>query len=457
MKLFRILTAAIAAVFTLVSFSMSVANAAGTYAISCKNQAYGMHLGSDYTQKAYVYNSALRGDAYGAGDPSGRINGGGLGLQYIIGDEYGEAYVGNDCLYAGAANTNGTAVVSGDVARLAVNAIVGAVSNRIDQAYASSAASTSVTGLSFTNQSDGVAMSANNLIGGLSLWADYGNSDFKNTQTYTSVRLNSMKYDGSASAYSVGVDKTFGKLLVGLVISNMDADLDTTFNSGTYKQDMDTMGIYLAYRTSVLQIDLGSGTGESDITTTRKDLGNDTTISGSTTADVEYTNARIAATFNRGRFTVMPSASWRTMDMDIAAFVDDRQDDIAGNIIGEDLLFSTGNATTSVEDDSIAARSVTSESIDIGMTVTANLGKLLPYLNLSYQSEDTTRGAYVTEAGTDEVNETMASDYTSAYHIGGGVNFNLNSHISGGIRLGTYHGREDWEEDYASGTVRVGF
>ena len=91
MKLLRILTAAIVAVTTVATFSLSAANAAGTYNISCKNQAYGMHLGSDYTQIAYVYNTALRGDAYGAGDPSGRLNGGGLQLQYLIGGEYGEA------------------------------------------------------------------------------------------------------------------------------------------------------------------------------------------------------------------------------------------------------------------------------------------------------------------------------------------------------------------------------
>ena len=49
---------------------------------------------------------------------------------------------------------------------MAVNAIVGAVSNRIDMAYAANSTGASATGLSFTNQSDGLAMSANNLVGG---------------------------------------------------------------------------------------------------------------------------------------------------------------------------------------------------------------------------------------------------------------------------------------------------
>jgi hypothetical protein len=76
-----------------------------------------------------------------------------------------EAYVGNDCIYSGSADTNGTAVVAADVARLAVNAIVGAVTNRIDMAYAANNSGASATGLSFTTQSDGIAMSANKIVG----------------------------------------------------------------------------------------------------------------------------------------------------------------------------------------------------------------------------------------------------------------------------------------------------
>ena len=148
MKLIKILAAVIFAATTISSFTMSAANAAGTYRISCKNDAYGMHLGSDYTNIAYVYNSAFTGDAYGVGGSQGE---GSLGLQYLIRGTAG-AYVGNDCVYSGSADTNGTAVVAGDVARLAVNAIVGAVSNRIDMAYAAKASSASATGsVSYTH------------------------------------------------------------------------------------------------------------------------------------------------------------------------------------------------------------------------------------------------------------------------------------------------------------------
>jgi hypothetical protein len=448
MKLKRILTVAIAAVMTLGMFSYNVANAAGTYSISCKNDAYGMHLGTDYTAAAYVYTGAANGLTSSTVQAD----------QYIIRGDQG-AYVGNDCLYAGSADTNGTAVVAGDVARLAVNAIVGAVSNRVNMAYAAGNSGASATGLSFTTQGDGVSMSANNLVGGLGLWADMGNTNIENTQTFTSVRLDSNRYDGDASSYSLGVDKSFGNALVGIVVSNLDTDFKTTFNDGTYKQNVDTYGLYAAYKTSVLTIDLGFGQGDSTIDTTRRDLGNDQTITGKTTADIEYSNARIAAQFSRGKFSIVPSVSYRTMSMDIAAFTDDRPNDVSGTVEGgEDTIFTADNATLTVTDDAIAARTVDSETMEAGINISANLGMMVPYINVSYATEDTTQASYKTEAGTDgSALDIAASNYSESYTVGGGINFMIGSNISGGVRAGMINGREDWEESYMSGNISLGF
>ena len=448
MKLKRILTVAIAAVMTLGMFSYNVANAAGTYSISCKNDAYGMHLGTDYTAAAYVYTGAANGLTSSTVQAD----------QYIIRGDQG-AYVGNDCLYAGSADTNGTAVVAGDVARLAVNAIVGAVSNRVNMAYAAGNSGASATGLSFTTQGDGVSMSANNLVGGLGLWADMGNTNIENTQTFTNVRLDSNRYDGDASSYSLGVDKSFGNALVGIVVSNLDTDFKTTFNDGTYKQNVDTYGLYAAYKTSVLTIDLGFGQGDSTIDTTRRDLGNDQTITGKTTADIEYSNARIAAQFSRGKFSIVPSVSYRTMSMDIAAFTDDRPNDVSGTVEGgEDTIFTADNATLTVTDDAIAARTVDSETMEAGINISANLGMMVPYINVSYATEDTTQASYKTEAGTDgSALDIAASNYSESYTIGGGINFMIGSNISGGVRAGMINGREDWEESYMSGNISLGF
>ena len=223
------------------------------------------------------------------------------------------------------------------------------------------------------------------------------------------------------------------------------------------EQDVSTMGLYIAYKTGMFQIDLGTGTGESDISTTRKDLGNDTIISGKTTADIDYQHARVAANFSRGRFTLVPSAAYRIMDVSIKAFTDDRADETL-TITGDQQLFSTGNSTTGVTDDAIAARSVTSETISLGMVLSANLGKLVPYVDISYDSEDTTAAVYKAEAGTDGNNsESKASDYNTSIRMGAGLNFMLGSHISGGLRAGQITGRDDWTESYMAGNISIGF
>jgi hypothetical protein len=324
-------------------------------------------------------------------------------------------------------------------------------------AYAAKNSGASATGLSFTTQADGFSMSANKILGGLSIWADMGSSSVKNTQTYTNVRLDSMNFDGDATSYSVGVDKAFGNALVGVLISNIDTDITTTFNGGTYKQEISTYGVYMAYKTGMIQIDLGTGTGDSDITTTRKDIGNDSVINGKTTADIEYTHARVAATFNRGKFTLVPSAAYRTMDVEIKAFTDDRADETL-TITGDGFLFSTNNDTTGVTDDAIAARSVTSETMSLGLLLSANLGKVVPYVDFSYDSEDTTAAVHKSEASTDGNNsELKVSDYGNSMRIGGGLNFMLGSHITGGVRAGQITGRDDWTESYMAGNISIGF
>ena len=72
----------------------------------------------------------------------------------------------------------------------------------------------------------------------------------------------------------------------------------------------------------MLTIDIGIGTGDSDINTERRDLGNDKTITGTTTGDVNYTNARVQMTFERGRFTITPRIAHKDIDISVDAFVE---------------------------------------------------------------------------------------------------------------------------------------
>ena len=91
-------------------------------------------------------------------------------------------YVGQDCLYSGAGLTNSSTIVSGDVARQAANAIVNAVNGRLMSAFAHNADTTAH--MSYTSNSNGIGMAANRLIGGLSIWTNYTDSDFDNDQNF---------------------------------------------------------------------------------------------------------------------------------------------------------------------------------------------------------------------------------------------------------------------------------
>jgi len=151
------------------------------------------------------------------------------------------------------------------------------------------------------------------------------------------------------------------------------------------------------------------------------------------------------------------------MTMDMKAFIDDRQDETKSSVSGNFLLFTEGqegNGNTSgltVTDDSISARSIESETMALGLNLSAQLGVLTPFVSMSYEAEDTTKAAYKSEQVSDEVSEKTATAYDSSYRVSAGVNFMLGSHIKGGIRMGKVTSRDDWEENYTAGSISIGF
>jgi hypothetical protein len=239
-----------------------------------------------------------------------------LGTDEVLGDSGGIAhYLGRDCLYAGAGLTNSAAIVAGDVARHAANAIVGSINQRIS--YAMSQNNDTAAHMTYTSNSNGIGMAANRIFGGASLWTNYTDSDFENDQTFASFRQDTNQYDGDASSLSVGVDKMFGNILVGAVMSSYDTDINTTANSGSYKADGDTYGIYAGINTGVLMLSAGFGLGEFDIDTDRLDMGTGTTriTASGVQADIEYYHLSAHAAISRGNLTMIPRLSYRNFDI----------------------------------------------------------------------------------------------------------------------------------------------
>ena len=172
----------------------------GLYGMSCTNAAYGTQNGSNYIDER-----------------EGLFTGYGF-------------YTGEDCVYSGAGRTNSSVIVGGEIARAAANSIIGAVSGRLSTAFGMN--SNTAAHMSYSSNGNGIGMAANHLVGGLSIWTNFSSSNFENDQTFTQVQIDSNAFDGDASAVSFGVDKRIGNLIIGIVGSGFDSDIDTTANSG---------------------------------------------------------------------------------------------------------------------------------------------------------------------------------------------------------------------------------
>ena len=115
-------------------------------------------------------------------------------------------YTSTDCIYGGAGRTNSSAIIGGEIARAAANAVVGAVSTRITNALAMAANPDVGSHMSYSADGAGIGMAANHLIGGLSAWVSFSDSSFENDQTYSNLSTDSNNFDGNASAVSFGID-----------------------------------------------------------------------------------------------------------------------------------------------------------------------------------------------------------------------------------------------------------
>ena len=82
-------------------------SANGDYGLSCTNSVYGANQGSSYLEESAVEDSST--------------------YRYGI-------YSGLNCAYSGAGRTNSSAIVGGEIARAAANAVIGAVSQRLSSA-----------------------------------------------------------------------------------------------------------------------------------------------------------------------------------------------------------------------------------------------------------------------------------------------------------------------------------
>ena len=411
-------------VLALISLSALVLNSraysAGDYGLSCTNLAYGTQLSSLYYQ--------------------GQATSGAHAI-------YG-VYSGLDCAYSGGGRTNSSAIVGGEIARSAANAVVGAVSGRLSAAMSMN--SDTAAHMSYSSNGNGIGMAANHLIGGLSLWTNVTSSNFENDQTFSSVRADSNSFDGDSQAVTFGLDKRFGNIVVGFAYTSFDSDIDVDVNAGNIKTEGETMGLYVGLNTGPLQLSVGAGQGEYEIDTTRRDLGSDQTISASDiTADVTYYHVGLSGELNRGKLSFRPRVAYRNFDLDLPAFTDIVPDD--SNTIASD--------TTGTANESVAGKTYSSDMSEAGLSVAINTGsKLIPFLDVAYVNEETTSAAFNNELSADAANADLDASAPDGYlSYGGGVILNLQGKVSGYFSITEITNREDYTETTLSGSLKLKF
>jgi len=429
------------------------AYAVSYYGLSCTNKAYGtQHIGAD-TSASGGYATAYVGLAV---DFSASTGTGATAASNHNTTGAGGTYVGQDCLYSGAGLTNSSAIVSGDVARSAANAIINSVNSRLITAL--NQTSDTAAHMSYSANGNGIGMAANKVFGGLSIWSNYTDSDFDNDQTFTRKSIDSNNYDGDSNALSIGIDKQFGNIVAGVVGSSFETDINVDANGGTYKADGETYGVYAGLNTGVVMVMAGVGTGSYDVDTTRLDLGTgNTTITGSSEADVDYIHLSAAAKLQRGRFVFMPRIAYRDLSLDTDAFTDVVPND--ANIAGPTQDGTTGTDATgkNAEDIAVAAFSASSTLTEIGINASLGAGAITPFIDAAYVSEDTTQATYLSEKTTDELTETGASDADGYSILGAGISLNVAGKLTGILSYYETYDRDDYNESTLSATIKLSF
>ena len=417
-------------VFNMKAYANPVAKN-GDYGLSCTNTAYGAQNGAAYIKAGNASNSGGTTDS----------------LAYGV-------YVGLDCVYSGAGRSISSAIVGGEIARAAANAVIGAVSQRLSSAMSMNGET--AANMSYSSNGSGIGMAANHIVGGLSIWTSFSSSSFENDQTYTGVRLDSNNYDANASAFTVGLDKRIGNVLVGLAYTGFESDIDTTVNGGTIDTEGETVGLYVGLNTGVLSISAGAGTGEYEIDTTRKDLGSLKTITASDiTADVTYYHVNVSGTLNRGKLSFSPRIAYRNFDLDLPAFTDIVPDD--NNTMHDNSR--NGNSSGATTDETISGKTYSSDMTEAGLSIAVSLNaKLTPYLDFSYVNEETTGAAYQLERTDDGTAADLGASNPDGYvTYGGGFILNLSSKVNGYVDFKETTNREDYTETTISGSLRIKF
>jgi len=252
-------------------------------------------------------------------------------------------------------------------------------------------------------------------------WASYSYSDFENNFVTTA-------FDGERHGFLVGADLVLGeKTILGIAVGYEDNDIDTTFNRGNQETEGISFIPYFGYLLDdTWSVDGAFGYSNMETDQFRTAPGTTTRINSFTDAD------RWFGALNLNGFTNYDN--WL----------------FTGRF---GILYANHDQDSFVESDGTLIANLVSElgQINIGGDVAYSYGEFEPFARVTYEYDWT-----LTEIGVLGGGPQPSFDKDDVL-IGAGVRYFGTNNISGNLEWNKRLGRDDYDEDSFSITIRADF
>jgi len=253
------------------------------------------------------------------------------------------------------------------------------------------------------------------------VWASYSYSDFENNFVTTA-------FDGERHGFLVGADLVLGeKTILGIAVGYEDNDIDTTFNRGNQETEGISFIPYFGYLLDdTWSVDGAFGYSNMETDQFRTAPGTTTRINSFTDAD------RWFGALNLNGFTNYDN--WL----------------FTGRF---GILYANHDQDSFVESDGTLIANLVSElgQINIGGDVAYSYGEFEPFARVTYEYDWT-----ITEVGVLGGGPQPSFDKDDVL-IGAGVRYFGTNNISGNLEWNKRLGRDDYDEDSFSITIRADF
>lgn len=262
---------------------------------------------------------------------------------------------------------------------------------------------------------------------GIGVWAQGGYTRSENS--FNAGSNNDMRFKGDIWVGLVGADYRINqRVLVGVAGGYQHVDINTTFNSGNYKQFGFGVNPYAAIALNqTFFIDVSGGYWWLDNESSRS--------SNAVKADYNSTRWSLGANLNAGHAV----NNWRLLGQVGYIYTSSKSD----------AYFERGTGAVATQ---IAGATVNIGQGRVGGSVGYALGNVTPYA-MARVEHNFTQPKITLNSGVGG----QPKENRTGYRVGAGLRFNLSPAVSGDISGNYLLGKSDYKEYGGAGTIRVSF